>query len=107
MGEREINILRNIEEDKVLIKTVTGEASMSKLYGDTIFGKTRILNGHRGSVLVLQYATKKMYQVRNQDEGTHLYLEGGNITRELKLKHVDIFMMRRGTVTNCFIVQWR
>jgi hypothetical protein len=67
-GEKEANILKNVEEENVLIETVTGERSMSKIYGDTIFGKTRILNGRRGSVLVSQYATKKMYQVLNPDE---------------------------------------
>jgi hypothetical protein len=63
MGEREMDILKSVEEEDVLIETVTGEQSISKLYGDTIFGKTRILKGHQGSVLVSQYATKKMYQV--------------------------------------------
>jgi len=72
MGEREIDILRNVEEEDVLIETVTGERSISKLYGDTVFGKTRILKGRRGSVLVSQYATKKMYQVINPDEDTFI-----------------------------------
>jgi hypothetical protein len=70
MGEKEANILKNVAEEDVLIETVTGERSVSKIYGDTIFGKTRILNGRRGSVLVLQYATKKMYQVLNPDKDT-------------------------------------
>ena len=52
MGEKEKAILQNIAEEDVLIETVTGEKSISKLYGDTVFGKTRILNGHKGSVLV-------------------------------------------------------
>ncbi len=55
-----MNILKNVAEEDVLIETVTGERSISKLYGDTIFGKTRILNGRKGSVLVSQYATKKI-----------------------------------------------
>jgi hypothetical protein len=50
MGEPEINILRNMEEEDVLIEAATGEHSISKIYGDTIFGKTRILKGRRGSV---------------------------------------------------------
>ena len=58
MGAREMDILQNVAEEDVLIETVTGERSISKLYGDTIFGKTRILNGRRGSVLVSQFATK-------------------------------------------------
>jgi hypothetical protein len=61
MGAREMDILQNVAEEDVLIETVTGERSISKLYGDTIFGKTRILNGHRGSVLVSQFAMKQMY----------------------------------------------
>ena len=70
MGEREMNIIKNVEEEDVLIETVTGELSISKFYGDTIFGKTRILKGKTGSVLVSQFAMKKMYQVLNPDEDT-------------------------------------
>jgi hypothetical protein len=70
MGAKEMAILQNVAKEDVLIETVTGEKSISKLYGDTIFGKTRILNGRKGSVLVSQYATKKMYQVVNPDEDT-------------------------------------
>ncbi len=62
MGEREMNILKNDAEEDILIETVAGEMSTLKLYGDAIFGKTRILNGRRVSVLVSQYATKKIYQ---------------------------------------------
>ena len=72
MGEKEKAILKKVAEEDVLIETVTGEKSISKLYGDTMFGKTRILNGRRGSVLVSQYATKKMYQVLNPDEETFI-----------------------------------
>jgi hypothetical protein len=42
---KEMAILQNIAEEDVLMETVTGEKSMNKLYGDIIFGKTRILNG--------------------------------------------------------------
>ncbi len=77
MGEREMNILKNVAEEDVLIETVTGERSISKLYRDTIFGKTRILNGRKGSVLVSQYTTKKMYQFINPDEDTFI-LKGWN-----------------------------
>jgi hypothetical protein len=48
MGEKEKAILRNVAEEDVLIETVTGKKSISKFYGDTVFGKTRILNGRRG-----------------------------------------------------------
>jgi hypothetical protein len=61
MGEWEMGILKSVEEEYILIKTVVGEQSISKKYGDTIFGKTRILKGRQGSVLVSQYATKHMY----------------------------------------------
>lgn len=44
MGEREMGILKSVEEEDVLIETVTGERSISKKYGDTVFGKTRILD---------------------------------------------------------------
>jgi hypothetical protein len=46
IGEREMNILKNIAEENMLIETVTGKN------GGAIFGETRILNGRRGSVLV-------------------------------------------------------
>jgi hypothetical protein len=77
MGEREMNILSNVAEEDVLIETVSGERSLSKIYGDTIFGKTRILKGRKGSVLVSQYATKQLYQVINPDEDTFI-LKGWN-----------------------------
>jgi hypothetical protein len=72
MGEHEMDILKSIEEEDVLIETVTGEQSISKLYGDTIFGKTWILKGRQGSILVSQYVMKKMYQVLNPDEDTFI-----------------------------------
>jgi hypothetical protein len=72
MGEKEMNILKNVAEEDVLIEMVTGEKSLSKMYGDTLFGKTRILQGRRGSVLVSQYATKQLYQVHNPDEDTFI-----------------------------------
>jgi hypothetical protein len=68
MGDREIKILRSIEEEDILIETVTGEQSISKLYGNTIFGRTRTLKGRSRSVLVSQYSMKRMYQVINPDE---------------------------------------
>lgn len=45
LGLKERKILFNIENEDVLIKTVTGERSISKEYGDAMFGKTRILKG--------------------------------------------------------------
>jgi hypothetical protein len=72
MGEREIGILKSVKEEDVLIETVTGKQSISKLYGDKIFGKTRILKGRSGSVLVSQYSTKRMYQVINPDKDTFI-----------------------------------
>jgi hypothetical protein len=72
MGEREMNILKNVAQEDVLIETITGERSISKLYGDTIFGKSRILNGRRGSVLVSQYATRSLYQVLNPNKDTFI-----------------------------------
>jgi hypothetical protein len=85
MGEREMNILKNVAQEDVLIETVTGERSISKLYGDTIFGKTRILNGRRGSVLVSQYATRNLYQVLNPNEDTFI-LKGWDHNPETKGK---------------------
>jgi hypothetical protein len=70
MGKKEMAILKNVSEEDVLIETVTGEKSISKLYGNIILGKTRILNGRSGSVLVSQYATRDMYQAINPDEDT-------------------------------------
>ncbi len=73
MGEQEMDILRNIEEENVLIETITGKHSISKLYSDTIFGKD--LDSERVTwilILVSQYATKKLYQVLNLDEDTFI-----------------------------------
>ena len=39
MGPKECEILFNVENEDVLIETVTGEKSISKEYGDTVFGK--------------------------------------------------------------------
>lgn len=61
MRENEIEILKNVKEESVLSETLTGEHSILKRYGDTIFGKTRILKGRHGLVSVSQYAWKKMY----------------------------------------------
>ena len=72
MGPKEKNILFNVEHEDVLIETVTGERSISKEYGDTVFGKTRILKGRRGSVLVSQYSSKDMYQVFNPNADTFI-----------------------------------
>jgi hypothetical protein len=51
----------------MLIKPMTGQQSISKLYGDTIFDITSILIGQRGSVLVSQCAAKKMHQSSEED----------------------------------------
>jgi hypothetical protein len=59
MGEKEMEILKNVKEEDVLIEAVTGKHSLSKLYGNTTFGKTRILKGRSGSVLLSQYAAKR------------------------------------------------
>jgi hypothetical protein len=72
VGEREMDILKSVKEEDVLIETVTSELLISKKYGGTIFGKTRILKGCSGSVLVSQCATKHMYQVLNPDEDTFI-----------------------------------
>jgi hypothetical protein len=50
--EKEKEILKNVEDVDVFIETATGERSISKQHGDTIFRKTRILKGRQGSVLV-------------------------------------------------------
>jgi len=40
MGECEMDILKNIEKEDILIETVSDEQLISKLYGGTILGKT-------------------------------------------------------------------
>jgi hypothetical protein len=60
MGEQEMDVLRNVEEEDVLIKILMCEHSISKLYDDTIFGKTQILRGHHGSIFVSQYTMKNL-----------------------------------------------
>jgi hypothetical protein len=61
---------KNVEEEHVILEGVGVHISMSKEYGDSIFGKTRTLKNQVGSVLVSNYSTKKLYQVINPDEDT-------------------------------------
>jgi len=68
----EKDILFDVEEEHVLLEGVGGHKSMSKEYGDSIFGKTRILKNRVGSVLVSNYSTRKLYQVTNPDEDTFI-----------------------------------
>ena len=72
LGPKERSILANVENEDVLIETVTGQKSMSKEFGDTMFGKTRILKDRHGSVLVSQYSSRKMYNIFNPDK-IHLF----------------------------------
>jgi hypothetical protein len=39
--------------------------SITKEYGESVFGKALILKGRRGSVLVWQHSSNDMYQVFN------------------------------------------
>jgi hypothetical protein len=71
-GINEKEILFDVEEEHVLLEGVGGHKSMSKEYGDSIFGKTRILKNRVGSVLVSNYSTRKLYQVTNPDEDTFI-----------------------------------
>jgi hypothetical protein len=71
-GMKEKEILFDVEEEHVLLQGVGGHKSMSKEYGDSIFGKTRILKNRVGSVLVSNYSTRKLYQVTNPDEDTFI-----------------------------------
>jgi hypothetical protein len=95
-GEQKMNILRNVEEEDVLIETVTGKHLISKLYGDTIFGKIRILKEHCGSVLVSQYAAKKLNPDEdNPDEDTFIL---NNPTTKEKIWCLSV--VRRDMMTN-------
>ena len=76
-GAMEKNILFDVEEEHIMLEGVGGHKSMSKEYGDSIFGKTRILKQRVGSVLVSNYSTRKLYQVLNPDEDTFI-LRGWN-----------------------------
>jgi hypothetical protein len=49
----------NVEDELLLIETVTREETISKQHRDTIFGKTRVLKGRKGSVLVLQFSFQR------------------------------------------------
>ena len=66
-SEREMFLLQEVIEDPVLLEGVGGQTTLSKETGDSIFGKTRVLKGRRGSVLVSNYSTKDMYQILNPD----------------------------------------
>lgn len=67
-GEQYRNILLDVVEEPVLLEGIGGKTSLSKEYGDSIFGKTRILKHRTGSVLVSNAATKSLYQVVNPHE---------------------------------------
>jgi hypothetical protein len=71
-GVNEKDILFDVEEEHVMLEGVGGHKSMPKEYGDSIFGKTRILKNRVGSVLVSNYSTKSLYQVLNPDEDTFI-----------------------------------
>jgi hypothetical protein len=71
-GINEKDILFDVEEEHVLLEGVGGHKSISKEYGDSIFGKTRILKNRVGSGLVSNYSTRKLYQVTNPDEDTFI-----------------------------------
>ena len=70
LGSKECSILTNVENEDVLIETMMGQKSMSKEFGDMMFGKTRILKDRQGSILMSQYSSQTMYQVFNPDEDT-------------------------------------
>ena len=84
-GAMEKNILFDVEEEHIMLEGVGGHKSMSKEYGDSIFGKTRILKQRVGSVLVSIYSIRKLYQVLNPDEDTFI-LRGWNINPVTKGK---------------------
>jgi hypothetical protein len=63
-GTTKKSILFDVEEEHVILKGAGRHRSMSKQYRDSIFGKTRILKNRIRSVLVSNYSTKKLYQVR-------------------------------------------
>jgi hypothetical protein len=71
-GINEKDILFDVEEEHILLEGVGGHKSISKEYGHSIFGKTRILKNRVGSVLVSNYSTRKLYQVTNLDEDTFI-----------------------------------
>jgi hypothetical protein len=73
------------ENKKAAEQKIKEKQAAKKEKADTIFGKTWILRGRRGSVLVSQYSTKKMYQVINPDEETFI-LKGWDYNPETKRK---------------------
>jgi hypothetical protein len=68
-----------------------------------VFGKTRILKGQRGSMLVSQYLSKDMYQVLKPNANTFI-LKVGNIIRKQKERSGILLMMKTGMVINNYIV---
>jgi hypothetical protein len=65
VGEQEQHILYEVVEDPVLLEGVGGHTTLSREIGNSIFGKTRVLKGRRGSILVSNYSTRNLFQVIN------------------------------------------
>ena len=61
-GRDEADMLSNIRAENVRLIGVSGNA-ISKEVGTSMFGDTRILDSHSGSVLVSQEGIRKMYSV--------------------------------------------
>ena len=49
LGPKERSMLANVENEDVLIETMTGQKSMSKEFGNTMFDETCILKDRHGS----------------------------------------------------------
>ena len=51
LGPKECSILANVENEDILIEIMMGQKSISKEFGNKMFGKTRILKDRHRSVL--------------------------------------------------------
>ena len=71
-SEKDQHILYEVIEDPVLLEGVGGHTTLSKQFGDSIFGKTRVLKNRIGSVLVSNYSTRDKFQVINPDPDTFI-----------------------------------
>jgi hypothetical protein len=74
-SERDMAILRDLRDELASLEGVSGHTITSKQVGDSIFGKTRVLNRRTGSVLVSQYESGAFYKWYTPDRDT-MVLEG-------------------------------
>ena len=71
-------LLRDIEQENVLIKGVTGSGVSKEVgnIGRDLFGQARVYDDYKGSIIISQYRIEHMYQLLNPVKGGPIILRG-------------------------------